>query len=321
MEHFRKNGYFIGRGVVLFCIIAFGFAFLSGSSVNALVPKVILSSYEIKSHDPSGNIYPGDTFDITFKIKNTAKSKIMNMKCTVSSENGEFIPVDSTGSVYINEINGEAEAELSFEMSSLRTLEEKAYKIIVKSEYEDWNGKYEDKETIYIPVKQRTEIVISDTYIAEEEVRLGDNIEIVSTVNNVGGTTIYKVTAKSAGDNIAEASTFIGNIAPGKSGNIDLITRTTNVSSAATYKNRIIVTYEDADGKQYSEEVMLGDETGHIEVLEQDFSDIIQIKEDTTKHMSNTTRLLIVLGWVLLVALVIVGLIIRKRRRLEREFD
>ena len=321
MEHFRKNGYFIGRGVVLLCIIAFGFAFLSGSSVNALVPKVILSSYEIKSHDPSGNIYPGDTFDITFKIKNTAKSKIMNMKCTVSSENGEFIPVDSTGSVYINEINGETEAELSFEMSSLRTLEEKAYKIIVKSEYEDWNGKYEDKETIYVPVKQKTEVVLSDAYIAEEEIRLGDNIEVAATINNVGGSTIYKVSAKTAGDNIAEASTFVGNIAPGKKGNIDIITKATNVSNSSTYKNRIIVTYEDADGHEYTEEIRLGDEAGRINVLEQDFSDIIQIKEDTSKHMTASTKLLIAAAIMFITAIVWIVLRQRKRRRLEREFD
>jgi hypothetical protein len=36
-------------------------------------------------------------------------------------------------------------------------------------------------------------MVVSDIYIAEENIHLGDNIEILATVNNTGAGTIYKV--------------------------------------------------------------------------------------------------------------------------------
>ena len=319
MKHFLKRNLAIISSFLVMLLLAA--AVFSPAVVKAITPKVILSEYKIKASDPSGNIYPGDTFTVTVKLKNTAKSKVLNLKCTISSENGEMIPVDSTGSVYINEMNGEEEKEISLKMSTLRTLEEKSYKLIVRSQYEDWNGKYEEKETIYVPVKQKTEVVLSDAYIAEEEIRLGDNIEVAATINNVGGTTIYKVSAKTAGDNIAEASIFVGNIAPGKKGNIDIITKATNVSNSSTYKNRIIVTYEDADGHEYTEEIRLGDEAGRINVLEQDFSDIIQIKEDTSKHMTASTKLLIAAAIMFIIAIVWIVLRQRKRRRLEREFD
>ena len=293
---------------------------LSSTRSEALTPRVMLSEYEITASDPSGNIYPGDSFGITFKLKNTSKNKVMNLLCTVSSENGEFIP-DGTGTFYVNEIPGENETELTVDLSSISKLSEKSYKLIIETKYEDWNGKYEAKDTIYIPIKLKSEVVISDTYIAEEEIRLGDNLEVISTFNNVGGAEVYKVSAKTAGDNIAEANCFVGNVAAGKKANIDIITKATNVSTTSTYKNRIIITYEDSDGNQYTEEVMLGDATGHIDVLEQDYSDIISIKEDTSRHLTNSDKLFIVIGAVVLLIIIFAVKRALKRRRLERDFD
>lgn len=293
---------------------------LPTSRSEALTPRVILSEYEVKASNASGNIYPGDPFSVTFKLKNTSKNKVMNLLCTVSSENGEFIP-DGTGSTYINEIPGENETEITVNLSSISKLSEKSYKLNIKTEYEDWNGKYEAKEIIYIPIKLKTEVVISDTYIAEEEIRLGDNIEVVSTFNNVGGAEVYKVYAKTAGDNIAEADCFVGNVASGKKANIDIITKATNISTTSTYDNRVIITYEDSDGNQYSEEVFLGTGNGHIDVLDQDYSDIITIKEDTSRHMTNSDKLIIVIVAVIAIILFFAVKRFLKRRRLERNFE
>ena len=317
----KKQGY-IYRSVigVLTALITILGVILPTTRAEALTPRVMLSEYEITAGDSSGNIYPGDAFSVTFKLKNTSKNKVMNLLCTVTSENGEFIP-DGTGSFYVNEIAGEGETEITVDLSSISKLSEKSYKLIVKTEYEDWNGKYEAKDTIYVPIKLKTEVVISNTYIAEEEMRLGDNIEVISTFNNVGEATVYKVSAKTEGDNIAVANCFVGNVAAGKKANIDIITKTTNVSKKTDIKNRVIITYEDSDGNLYTEEVMLGDELGHIDVLAQDYSDIINIKEDTTKHMTNNGKLLIVLGAVALLIIIFAAKRIIKRRRLEKEFE
>ncbi len=305
---------------VITCIIMVIGILLPSTRSEALTPRVMLSEYEITAGDSSGNIYPGDSFGITFKLKNTSKNKVMNLLCTVSSDAGEFIP-DGTGTFYINEIAGEGETELTVNLSSISKLSDKTYKLSIKTEYEDWNGKYEAKDIIYIPIKLKTEVVVSDTYIADEDVRLGDNLEVISCLNNVGGADIYKVMASTAGDNLADANCFVGNVAAGKKANIDIITKATNVSTASTYNNRVIITYEDAEGNQYKEEVMLGDATGHINIIEKDYSDIIQIKEDTSKPMTESVKLLIVLGVVFAVIIVLVIRRAVKRRRLEREFE
>ena len=305
---------------VITCIIMVIGILLPSTRSEALTPRVMLSEYEITASDSSGNIYPDDSFGITLKLKNTSKNKVMNLLCTVSSDAGEFIP-DGTGTFYINEIAGEGETELTVNLSSISKLSDKTYKLSIKTEYEDWNGKYEAKDIIYIPIKLKTEVVVSDTYIADEDVRLGDNLEVISCLNNVGGADIYKVMASTAGDNLADANCFVGNVAAGKKANIDIITKATNVSTASTYNNRVIITYEDAEGNQYKEEVMLGDATGHINIIEKDYSDIIQIKEDTSKPMTESVKLLIVLGVVFAVIIVFVIRRAVKRRRLEREFE
>ena len=91
---------------VITCIIMVIGILLPSTRSEALTPRVMLSEYEITASDSSGNIYPGDSFCITFKLKNTSKNKVMNLLCTVSSDAGEFIP-DGTGTFYINEIAGE----------------------------------------------------------------------------------------------------------------------------------------------------------------------------------------------------------------------
>ena len=301
---------------VLALLIAMVVPLITHIDSNAVTPRVMLSEYSLSADE----IYPGDTFTVNFKLKNTSKNAIMNLKCTVSSDNGEFIPVESTGSVYVAEIKGEEEVELSMDLSAIKKLSEKSYKLTIKTEYEDWSNKYNASDVIYIPVKLKTEVLISETYIAEEEIRLGDNIEIVSTINNIGGADIYKVQATCSGDNIAEANCYVGNIAPGKQGNIDIITKATAVSTTSTYDNLIDITYEDIDGNEYKERVYLGNE-GRIQVLEQDYSDIIKVKEDTSTGMTNNFKLFIVLGCVVVLVLFFVIKRFIKRRRLEKEFD
>ena len=297
---------------ILLLILAAG----SGRKASAAEPKVMVSDYSLSSDE----IYAGDTFTVTVKLKNTSKASVTNMKCTISSEKGEFIPVDSTGSTYIPEIKAESEEIVKVEFSSSNSLQEKPYKLNINTEYENPNGKYESADSIYVPIRLKTDVVVSDTYIAEDEIRFGDSIEIVSTINNVGGTDIYKVTAKATGDNIADATCFVGNVSPGKSGNIDIITKVTSVKTVEKDDNKLTITYEDIHGNEYSHEELLGN-NGVLKVLEQDYSDVIQVKEDTTKHITNRDKLLILLAIMVAIAVILVMRRRAKRHRLEREID
>ena len=55
--------------------------------------------------------------------------------------------------------------------------------------------------------------------------------------------------------------------------------------------------------------------------MEQDFSDVIKIKEDDTKHISETNKLEIVIGIILVIMIVFFVRRMMKRKKLEKNFD
>lgn len=308
-------------GITILALVMILVTALGQSRISeAMTPRVMLTEYSIKASDSSGDIFPGDTFTVTFKLKNTSKNKVQNLKYSVVSDNGEFLPAEGVGTGFVSELAGETEEEYSVSLEAAKTLEEKTYKIKIKTEYEDWNGGYKSEDTIYVPISLKTEVLVSDTYIAEEEIRLGDNIEIVSTINNTGAAKIYKVTARVEGHNIADAKTFIGNIDSGKNAVVDIITKATthdDVHDATEYDNDLIITYEDIEGNEYT----VKEGIGSIEVLEQDYSDVIKIKEDTTKHMSGVAKSIIAGAIVVFTLILLVVRRVLKKKKLEREFD
>ncbi|MBO4862924.1 MAG: hypothetical protein J5517_01015 [Eubacterium sp.] len=286
-----------------------------GMTAHATTPRVMLTGYSLDKDD----VYPGDTFTVKFKLQNTSKNKIMNLKCQAVT-GGEFLPADGVGTFYVEEMKGKEEQEYSFSFEAVKGLSEKTYSIKIKTEYEDWNGSYTSEDTVYIPIKLKTEVLVSDTYIAEEDIRLGDNVEIISTINNIGAADIYKVTAEVTGHNIADATSYIGNIKSGKSGNIDIITKAIaadDPGDATMYDNDVIITYEDISGNKFTEKASLG----NINVLEQDYSDIIQIKEDTSRKMTEKDKLLIAATVIVAILVILTVRHVAKRKRLEREFD
>ena len=315
----KKRGYIIKKDVFMYLVMILAILFAApGNSMRAyaMTPRVMMTDYSLDKKD----IYPGDTFSLSFKLKNTSKNTVMNLKCVVVSDKGEFLPSEGVGSSYVDEIAGEEEIELTFKLEAVKKLEEKTYSLKVKTEYEDWSGSYKSEDSVYVPIKLKTEVLVSDTYIAEEEIHLGDNIEIVSTVNNIGAADIYKVTAQVTGHNIADSKSYIGNIKPGKNANIDIITKAIkhdDVRDATEYDNDLIITYEDIDGNKYTEKESLG----NIKVLEQDFSDIIQVKEDNTRHLTEANKAEIIIAAA--VVLIIIFFVRRhlKRKKLERNFD
>ncbi|MBO6165328.1 MAG: hypothetical protein J6O17_03025 [Eubacterium sp.] len=279
----------------------------------ASTPRVMLTDYSFSTD----KIYAGDSFTLDFTLENTAWYEVRNIKCTVFSENGEIIPIKSAGTGYIDKLPGEETAELSFELESLKNLEEKAYKLTIQTEYEDWDGSYEAKDTIYVPINLGTEIVVSDVYIADENIHLGDNIEILATVNNTGAGKIYKVIASVSGDHVNDGSTFVGNIEPGKSGNVDIIVKTKALMGSGM-KNELTISYENLDGEEFSETIQLG----QIDVKEQSYAGLIEVKEDTEEPMlSDRAKLWIVAGAIVLVIILLMLRRKMKLRKLEREFE
>lgn len=297
--------------MTLFCILL---CFIYSTSISkAETPRVMVSSYSLDKE----TIYPGDEFTLSFNLKNNSEYRVTNLKCTLSSPNAEFLPVKSVGTSYIDTIYGEEEESLSFKLKADASLKDAAYKLTIKTEYENYNGSYTAEDNIYIYVSLDASVSIAGVYIVEEEIKLGDNIEIMATINNTGKSEIYNVEAYVEGGNINKTNEYIGSIDAGKSSTLDIITKTTALQRGDRI-NKVYVTYKDKNGKEYKEEAMLG-EYGVINVTAQDYSNSIVIKE----KKKSPAKAVIIFLCITLAMLITVYFIVKRiiyKRKLSKEF-
>ena len=279
---------------------------------SAAEPKVMLTDYEVNPEE----VKSGDAFTLTITLENTANKKIKNMKVSIISEDGNLLPASGAGTAYFKEINAEATQEVAFDMKAVSGLEQKSYKLTVKSEYEDVNGvPYTVQDTVYVPIVLDTRISITEAMCADDA-KIGDEAEIIAMVNNLGEAPIRNVAAYIDGKCIEPQSVYVGNLESGKSGNIDIITKTKMVTtSASEAKCTLTVIYEDGNGNKYEEKSEV-----YVYVQSSSYENLEVLKEDSGAKLNTTIIVLVVIA-VLVIALLIIKIIKhRKKKRLLEDF-
>ncbi len=276
------------------------------SEVEAATPRLMVSDYEVSG----GSVIGGKEFNLKLTMKNTAaKNTVKNIKVTLATENGEFLPVDGAGTAYVESMDANAEETISFKMKAVKGLEEKSYKVTIKTEYESSNGMgYTVDEAIFIPVTMEQRLNVTDLFVEGGEIHIGDSVEVTAKINNLGEGSLYNVIATLKGDGVDEMSSFVGKVEPGKSGNVDIIT----LASEVTYEHSkayLYVTYEDIDGnKQESKQELM------VNVSSPVYDDLELIKGEETKSVDWTLVWWIV-GTIVVVAIVAVVIINRAKRK------
>ncbi|MCM1499456.1 MAG: hypothetical protein NC124_13395 [Clostridium sp.] len=296
----KKLGY-------LFLCICIG---LLGNAVKvqAATPRVMVSDYSVKE----GEVVAGKDFTLTVTLKNTAAKAVKNVKLSVTAENGELLPAKGAGTAYIEQIDADSEEPVTFPMTAASGLEEKAYKLLVKTEYESTGGyEYTVDDTVFIPISLGQRLSVTDVFLAEDYVELGDTVEISAVVNNLGEGMLYNVSAKVKGDNVQELETYVGNIESGKSGTIDILTKAVLVTAGDHNKNKIFVAYEDKQGNVFEQETEIT-----ISVAEPMYENLEKVKEgnDSSGMVKGIVK-------VLLVVLALAGIIwfLRMRRKRKQQ--
>ncbi len=283
---------------------------------DAATPRLMISDYKIVG----GKIVGGQEFNMKLTLKNTAaKTTVKNVKVTLSTENGEFLPVDSAGTAYVESIAGDGEQELSFTLKAVKGLEEKSYKLMVKTEYEGSSGmEYTVDETLFLPITMEQRLSVTDLFLTGDNVYIGDSVELTAKVNNLGEGSLYNVTAKWSGQGIDEMTSHIGTVEPGKSANVDIITLASELTKEVTLTS-LYVTYEDIDGVSHTEELKLGSLGFQLNVSSPVYDDLEKIKGDDTKKVDWTLVkwMVVVVIVVIVVAVVIIRRAKRKKKILE----
>ena len=240
----RKN---MRKGFALImALIVFLFVLPSDLVVEASQPKVMVVDYKIVQKE----IIAGQTFDLAVTIKNTGSRYVDNLKISVTSDTGDIVPAEGAGNGFLEELPNGEESTFTFRLKAADGLVEKSYKLSVVNEYDDiWGNPYSATDVIYLPVKLEQRASITDLYVADDAV-LGESVEIVGSVNNMGAGMLYNVRARIESKSMEELDTFIGNIESGKSGSIDILTNAVATTASTGDMSKVIVTYEDKEGNE-----------------------------------------------------------------------
>jgi hypothetical protein len=229
-------------------------------------PRIIVTGYKT---DPE-TVYAGSVFNLTVSVKNTSsevavENVLFNMEATVegtdnNSSYSAFLPTSGSSSVYVDKIGAGQTYEMSIEMQSKSDLSQKPYVVTISMKYDvDKQQNISDTAKVSIPIKQEAKIDMGSFEISPDSISVGNQSNVMFSVFNTGKTTLYNVKVTFESDTVDEAMTYLGNIAPGATGNVD--TMVTGIAPDETDEGIVtaVITYEDESGNvsRFEKEISL----------------------------------------------------------------
>ena len=276
--------------------------------------RIIVDSFET---DPA-EIYAGQDFTLKVRMKNASNSiAASNILFTFESEavsdSPVFTTVNGSNSVVVNSLAPGASDTLTIKFSSSPTAEQRSYTITINEQYDSPEFK-NAKEAVKIAVglKQEARLNTGTIEVMPDAISVGEESNVMFSINNTGKVMLYNVNAVFEADSIQKNEAYVGNIEPGKSGNVDTmingIAPTTDDG-----KVKLSITYEDENGKVSTVEkeiqLMVNEDQSMDESNVDDTwnSDDIQPEPSTTdklKHLAIPVGIVgVVLAAVILVAI------------------
>ncbi|MDO4331179.1 MAG: CARDB domain-containing protein [Eubacteriales bacterium] len=232
---------------------------------NVSQPRIIVTGFET---DP-GTVYAGDTFTLNIHVKNTSQDTAVNnvlfdleaveggtenSNGTTTNSYAAFLPTSGSSAIYVERMPAGSSQDLKIEMQAKADLSQKPYVVTVKMKYDtDLKADLTDEAKVSIPVKQESKYDSSTPEINPSDIMVGEQSNVMFQIYNTGKTTLYNVQVKFEADSVEGGDTFIGNLAPGATGNVDaMVTGIAQTMDDGTVK--AVILYEDEAGNQTREE-------------------------------------------------------------------
>lgn len=202
----------------------------SGEETSGAKPRIIVTGFET---NPS-TVYAGDTFVLTVHVKNTSKEMavtnlLFDLQAAVEGEDktntyAAFLPTSGSSSFYMDQIAAGTEADIEVEMTAKADLAQKPYVLDVNMKY-DAGSMFDltDKASVSIPIQQESRFDISIPEVIPSDITVGSQSNVMFSIYNTGKTTLYNTQVKFIADSIDEASSFVGNLSSGATGNVDVM--------------------------------------------------------------------------------------------------
>ncbi len=302
--------------------------FVKGASEKGR-PKLIVDNYTFNG----SNVLAGDEFPLTLFIKNTSDiQSVKNIKVSIESAEGVFMPVNTSSSFFIDEIKSNQILEKMIMLKTTPDASVKSYNMVVKMEYEDADGNAYDSEgnlftetdNLSIAVLQPIRLETSDITLPME-FYMGQSANLEVEFYNMGRSTMNNMMIKAEGDfDLQNGSYFKGDF---QSGSSDYFSTTIIPTKEGITKGKIIFSFEDAIGniseieKEFEINAFPKQEfNNNNDEFNNDFMDNEFPQEETEKKNKLP---FIIIGIIIVSAGLILFLKNRKKRKLAKlmEFD
>ena len=289
----------------------------AASTGDGSVPRVIVTGFDT---DP-GTVKAGSNFKLVIHLKNTSKkTAVTNMLFDLqapasgtdeAAEAPAFLPVSGSSSIYLDKIPANGTKDISIDLNSRADLIQKPYSITMTMKYEDGNAtQFEGESSLAIPVTQEARFEFSEIQIMPDTVAVYEEANITCNLYNLGRVKMYNVKAKFEGDAIEGEEQFIGNLESGATGTIDGIV-TTVAESYDESNCKLVLTYEDDSGKEYSvEQPFTMTITSEMEPADMEM--MTDIPEDTGSPVG---LIVAVIVGVAAVAAVVTAVLLKRRKK------
>lgn len=204
----------------------------------------------LESYDFGGDaVTAGEAFDLTVRFRNSnPENSIENTVVTISSEEGIFVPVQSSNSFYIEKLGPKEVYEHTFTLSPSRDAKYQSYKVT----FNITPSHGIESPEISIPVIQEMRLKIQEpSYLPHAEIGMRMDYDV--DFYNTGRTTLYNLAIRAEGNfEMPEGGeSYIGNLNSGSSNYYSL----TLVPSEEALEGVIYFDYEDAVGGAHTKEM------------------------------------------------------------------
>lgn len=300
----------------------------SGEETSNAKPRIIVTGFETNPAE----VYAGDTFTLTIHVKNTSKETavtnlLFDMQAAVEGEDKTntyvaFLPTSGSSSVYMDKISQDTVADIVIEMTAKADLAQKPYVLDVNMKY-DAGSMFDltDTASVSIPINQESRFDISTPEVVPGEITVGSQSNVMFSIYNTGKTTLYNVQVNFVADSIEEANAFVGNLASGATGNVDVML----TGASATMDDGTInldISYEDNAGN-----VTVETRTITLYVSEEYFEEFImddmmmegEMEGGMEEGTGSNMRLIISIVAAVVIIAIIVGILVFVRLRKKKK--
>ena len=213
--------------------------------------QIVLADYEVSP----AVVQAGTAFSVDFTMQNTSESGASSdIMVTYNSETEDIRLRGSTGTLFVSSIEKGGAQICHIEMDALNTAKTGMHRLFLNLAYTDENGVAATASfEVPVMVRQPVRLQYGQPSVPAQAVS-GSDLLAALLISNSGMDTLYDVSVSLASDGfISNTDTFLGNMESGVHKTASIVARASG--GPGDVSGRFIVSYEDQNGMQYTEEV------------------------------------------------------------------